>query len=44
MTTGTLERKPPAIPDPLDQTDTSGDAAPTELVGSAFFADLVRAH
>jgi hypothetical protein len=37
--------KPPAAPERLDAQGSDGAGpTPTELVGSAFFADLVRAH
>lgn len=48
--TDTLETavssKPPLVSDPHDGTSTGGDGSrgPTEVVGGAFFADLVRAH
>lgn len=35
---------PPAPPERLDPRGDGADPGPTELVGSAFFADLVRTH
>ena len=45
--TETIESTAAAQPEPREQLDPRGDGAdnaPTELIGSGFFADVVRAH